>query len=282
MSTTTPLRRIDDLVLEIRKVAAFFRRDLLVSFSYRMSFFNDWFGVIVQLVTFSYVSKLVDPAQIPGTGGTSQGYLEFVIVGLVVSSFLNVGLGRVVSSIRSEQMLGTLEMLLITPTAPATMQLGVVAYALVYVPIRSALLLLGLGLLFGVDLYYSGLLPFSIILLAFIPFVWGVGVTSAASVLAFRRGGVTGLIAVGLTLTSGAFFPLELLPGWVERIADFNPLAIALRGAREAMLRGTGAADAVGVAVSLLPFAAGALGIGFLALRLALRRERRRGSLGLY
>jgi ABC-2 type transport system permease protein len=121
------------------------------------------------------------------------------------------------------------------------------------------------------------------VLLAFIPFVWGLGVANAGFILTFRRGaGVSGFIVTLLTLFSGAFFPLSLLPGWAEGAAEFNPIAIAIDGMRQPLLGGGGWDGVGGDLLVLLPLSALSLTIGVLAFRAALKREKRRGSLGLY
>ena len=268
---------------ELRKVPAFLRRDLLVTLSYRAAFLADWFSLLIQMVTFSYVARLVDPDVLPTIDGTQVSYLQFVAVGIAVTSFLQIALGRVVTTIRGEQLMGTLEALLLTPTAKVTLQLGIVAYDLIYVPLRTTLFLTGAALLFDVDLQVSGLFPFVAVLVAFIPFVWGLGVAAGASVLAFRRGNAaTGFLAVALSLTSGAYFPLELLPGWAQALARWNPALVALDASREAMLGTAGWSDIAGPVASLLLMAVVSLTVGFGAFSLALRHERRRGTLGLY
>ncbi len=130
-------------------------------------------------------------------------------------------------------MLGTLESLLVTPTSTKTMQLGSVLYDLLFIPVRTAVFLLVTGLLFGLDFDASGVVPALVVLLALLPFVWGIGVATAGLVLTFRRGTVIlGFGTAVLTLLSGTLFPLNLLPHWLEVIAKINPLAIAIESIR--------------------------------------------------
>jgi ABC-2 type transport system permease protein len=178
---------------------------------------------------------------------------------------------------------GTLESLLMTPTNPATIQVGSVVYDLIYIPIRTAVFLVVIAVAFGLNLDPSGLLPATVVLLVFIPFVWGLGVASAGTTLTFRRGsGFVGLASTILVLFSGAFYPLDLLPGWVTKLAQLNPITIAVDGMREPLLGDTGW-QGVGTAVLILvPLSALSLLGGILVFRAALRRERRQGTLGLY
>jgi ABC-2 type transport system permease protein len=275
--------RLTVLVAEAAKLPAFLRRDLLIAWSYRLSFVSEWLGLALQAIMFAFISKLVDPSALPSFDGRQPTYMEFVAVGIALSAFVQLALSRVSAGLRAEQMTGTLESLLMTPTAPATIQLGTVVYDVIYVPIRTALFLVATALVFGLDFEPSGLLPALVVLLAFIPFVWGLGVASAGAILTFKRGaGGAGFAVTLITLFSGAFFPLDLLPGWAQTIAELNPVAVVVEGMRVPLLAGADwGAVALDLAV-LLPVSAASLAAGTALFRLALRREKARGSLALY
>ncbi len=268
---------------ELAKISAFLRRDLLIAWSYRLAFVSDWAGLALQAVMFYFVGRLVDPSALPTYGGSQATYLEFAAVGIALTAFVQLALTRVGLGLRAEQVQGTLESLLMTPTSPSTIQLGTVFYDLLYIPLRTGVFLALTALAFGLHFEVSGFLPALAILLAFIPFVWGLGVANAGFILTFRRGGgISGLVITLLTLFSGAFFPLELLPEWGQDAAKLNPIAIAIDGMRQPLLGGSGWQGVGGDLLVLLPLSALSLALGLLAFRAALRCEKRRGSLGLY
>ena len=268
---------------ELRKLPAFVRRDFLVAWSYRLPFITDWIGLAFQAFIFYFIGLMVDPTKLPTFGGEPTTYLAFAAVGIAISAFLTLALGRVSAGIQQEQLAGTLESLLMTPTSPATVQLGAVFYDLIYVPLRTAVFLVVIALAFGLDFHANGVLPALVVLVVFIPFVWGLGVAAAGATMTFRRGsGAVGLGMTVLVLFSGAYYPLDLLPSWMASLAELNPITVAVNGMREPLLGGTGW-DGVGKAVAvLLPLALVSLALGAVAFRGALRRERRRGTLGLY
>lgn len=271
-----------DLAGELRKLAAFFRRDLLVTFSYRLALVRDWVNLLVQVAVLGFVGRLIPPSALPRFGGGPVSYLAFVTVGIAVGSFVQLGMQRVSSGVRSEQLMGTLEAILATPTNLLTIQVGWVIYDVVYVPLRTLVFLGAMWLFTDVRLAASGLLPALVVLVAFIPFVWGLGVLSAAGTMTFRRGAGIGLVATLLTISSGAYFPLTVLPPWLRTVAAWNPIALAVDAMRHALL-GSGGWGEVGRAVAaLIPSAIVTLLLGILAFRVALRRERRRGTVGLY
>jgi ABC-2 type transport system permease protein len=268
---------------ELGKLPAFVRRDFLVAWSYRFAFFTDIGGLISGVFMFYFVGRMVNPAVLPTYGGVRTTYMEFAAVGIALGVFTHIGMDRVAGAIRGEQLKGTLESLLMTPTSPSTIQFGSVIYDLIYVPLRTALFLLVIALSFGLRFHSSGFAPAALFLLLYIPFVWGLGIMAAALTLTFRRGsGGFGFGVALLTLASGAYFPLQLLPHWVSTLARINPISLAIGGMRETLLGGVSLGNVTRDLLTLAPLSAASLTIGLVGFRLALIRERLRGSLGLY
>jgi ABC-2 type transport system permease protein len=278
-----PTSRLAALGEELAKVPAFFRRDLLVLWSYRTAFLSDWANLFVQVLIFYFVSRIVPSDALPRFDGRPVTYMEFVTVGIILTSFMQVSLSRLVGVVQTEQLMGTLDSLFVTPTAPITFMFGSVAYDLLYVPIRTAGFMFLASAFLGVDFHLAGLIPAVVILLAFVPFTWGLGVISAALVLTLKRG--SGALGIGVTLLilgSGAYFPVEYLPGWVETITQANPVTIAMEATRHALLGRTDWSEVWSSFLGLAPWAVLSLVAGTLAFRMALRRERRRGTMGMY
>ena len=269
---------------ELRKLPAFARRDLQIKLSYRTAFLGDAVSLLMASVLFYFIGKLVDPDLIPPVAGDQENpYIAFVAVGIALSAFLALALGRLVTAVEREHLIGTLESLLVTPTTFSTLQLGSVAYDIVYVPLRTGLFLFLVSILYGVDLTLSGVPAALLLLLVFIPFVWGIGVMLGAFVLTFRRGaGLTGFVATVLSFLSGAYFPVDLLPSWLGPLVAINPVAIAMRDLRRALLQGATVGDVAGSAGIIALSAAATLAVGLLLFRSAVARERRKGTIGMY
>ncbi len=275
--------RVGEFLAEAAKVNAFLRRDFLVAWSYRMSFFSNIAGMFVQAITFYFVGRMVKQSALPTYGGEHVTYMQFAAVGIAFGAFLSLGLGQVATAVRQEQLMGTLESLLMTPTSSATIQVGSVAYQLLFVPLRTGLFLALIAFAFGLNFDASGFAPAAFVFLLFTPVVWGLGLLSAAGVMTFKRGGAgVGIGVTLLVLASGAYFPLDLLPEWAQQIAQLNPVAIAINSVREALLGGAGWDSLSADVLLLVPMAAASLAAGVIAFRLAVRRERARGTIGLY
>jgi ABC-2 type transport system permease protein len=268
---------------EARKLPAFLRRDVLVMLSYRAMFVGDVVSLLLQALLFSYIAKLVDSRVLPSYNGHHVGYLEFATVGIAVAAFAQLGLSRAAMAVRNEQLMGTLEPMLFTPTTVETIQVGSVMFDLVYVPIRTAAFFSLMLAAYGLDFNWDGMLPALAVLLLLVPSVWGLGIVGAAVIMTFRRGsGSVGLVGMLLALGSGAYFPLALLPHWLHVGMKATPMAIALERIRDSLLGGAGWSGFGLAALELFAWAALSLAVGLSAFRLALRREQRQGTLGLY
>ena len=271
------------LAAEAAKLPAFVRRDWKIALSYRAVFVGEALGLAGQIVVFYFIAQLIDPGQLPTYGGKTPTYLAFVVVGLVINLTAGVLLHQVAAQLRQEQLMGTFDALMSTPTSGATLQVGSVAYTLLFVPIRAAILITAIGIGFGLDLQPSGIGPTMLLLVGFLPFTWGIGLASAGIVITFRRGtNATGLLLTMLGLVSGAVFPIALLPPLLQTIAEWNPFALAIDGVREALIGGTGWGPALDAMVRLVPLSLASLGIGILCFKAAIGRERHRGTLGHY
>jgi len=268
---------------ELSKLLAFVRRDVLVLLSYRLAFLADIANLAFQSVTFYFVSLMINPSSMPEYGGTTASYMAFVGIGIAFGAFMQIGLGRVVSAIRNEQVLGTLESLFMTPTRPLTLQIGLVVYDLIYVPIRTAIFLSIVMGAFGVRFDPGAVAPALVVLLLFIPMVWGLGMIGAGAVLTFRRGGgIVGFIGAAVSVASGAYFPLDLLPDRLAAILALSPVAVAFDAARRTLIGGEGWAEISGELIYLGVSAVISLAVGLWAVQAAIVRERRMGTLSHY
>ncbi len=244
---------------------------------------SDIVGLVGATVIFYFVGRMVDPTKIPSIAGTKVTYLEFAAIGMALGGFMQLGLSHVSAALRGEQLMGTLESVLSTRTAPTTIQVGSVLFDLIFIPVRLAILLTTLALTFGLHLRPEEIPKAIVLVAAFIPFVWGLGVIAAAITLTVRRGGgLIGLLTLLITLGSGVYFPVNLLPHWIATTTAANPVALAIDGLREALLADSGWGAILPKAATLAPMALASLTLGAIAFRLALARERRLGTVAIY
>ena len=260
-------------------VRSFARKDFRIALSYRGTFIVGAVGIFYQLVIFRFVSKLVGGGRVLGT---PDDYFRYVVVGIILTGILRAATSSAAANARRDQVEGTLEALATQPVPVATLGLGWSAW-----PVCEALVDGVLTLVIAVPLGFTELSPdwgplIACLVLSVAVFL-SIGFAAAALVVATQQGGqIPGLITAGLTLLSGAFFPIALLPGWLRVIANLSPLTWALRALRASTLPGVSTA---GVAHDLAIVAGSALvllPISLICLSLALRRARGTGRLATF
>ena len=100
----------------MKPLAAILHKDLSLIFSYRFAFLLRFFGILFSVTLWYFIARLV--------GEKQPDYYPFVILGMAAQTFLSAHLYGTASRLREEQLSGTLEALLSTPTPPLTILVG--------------------------------------------------------------------------------------------------------------------------------------------------------------
>lgn len=265
----------------LRMTAAFARRDFLEAISYRFAVALALVPPLFYLVLFFFVGKIFSGLGVPFLIRYGGEYFPFVVVGLAVQGIAATGLAGFSQAVGREQVTGTLEMVLVGGRAPVKVLVAAAATRYAAAVGRMAFFLTVAAVVFQAPFRWAGAPAFGAAVLLTAAAYFGLGMLAAAFVLAFKRGNPVTLFFGQLgALLAGVYFPVEVLPGWLKATAAFIPLTYGLAIARAALL-GAGAVRLLEVAVLGL-YAAVALALGYLALRAALARARRDGSLSHY
>lgn len=269
--------------MNLAKPLAFLRKDLQVATSYRLAFFLQVFGIGFTLTLFFFLSRLIDTTMNPYLGKYGGDYFSFVLIGVAVSNYLSTGLNAFSNKIRDEQVLGTLEAVLATPTRFSTYLLSSALWSFLWASFQIVVYLV-LGLLFfGLELenpnYGAALLFLGLTVIAFS----SLGIFAASFILVLKRGNPVNWIFTSLSrLLGGVYYPVAILPAWLQKAAYSIPLTYSLEGMRMALLSGEGIANLKKELAALLIFTVFSLVLGGAAARFAIRRARRDGTLGQY
>jgi ABC-2 type transport system permease protein len=265
----------------LRQIRAITRRDALVQMSYQFNLLFFFSSAIFAAFIAYFVSELVGETEF--LDQYEGSYFDFVLVGLALTSYASLGVAAFTDQIRQEQAAGTLEVLLSGPTRLGTLLVGgfVVPLALTTVEV-GALIGLGVGL-FGAGLTIEGvLLSVPIVALTVLNFC-AMGVVSAAVVLLVKRGDpISGPVYQATLVLSGAIFPVELFPRWLEVISRSTPGFYGVRGTREALLTDVGPRGIVDEIAVLAGFAAVSLPVAVWCFGWSIATAKRLGVLGSY
>jgi ABC-2 type transport system permease protein len=187
----------------------------------------------------------IGEAQMQASGGGSQeGQLDLVLylgIGTVVWAYLRAVFANVGEMVAWERWEGTIEYTMMAPITRLAHMLGVSLFSIIYGLARSALLLGVLSLFFSVDLSNANLGGAALILLVGSVSFLGFGIMAAVLPLLFPERGeeMTFVISSILLLVSGVYYPISVLPDWMEPLATISPATYVLAGMRAALLEGT-------------------------------------------
>lgn len=178
-----------------------------------------------------------------GGGGSREGQLDLVLylgIGTVIWAYLSAVFSNVGEMIAWERWEGTIEYTMMAPVSRLAHMLGTSLFSIVYGLMRSALLLGVLALFFSVDLSKANVAGAAVILLAGSLSFLGFGIMAAVLPLLFpeRGGELTFVISSILLLVSGVYYPISVLPEWMQPLAAISPATYVLEGMRAALLDG--------------------------------------------
>lgn len=260
---------------------AFIKRDFLTEVSYRTSFVLQFFGILFSVLIWRFIAGVVNaPPSTPGLEGVD--YFAYVLLGLAFYHYLSSAMFSFSGKIRSEQMTGTLEAMLVTPTSTGTIVLGSALWEFLMTSIK-VLAYLTVGWFLGVTLRVGSLVPCLLVLGLTILAFSGIGILAAAFILYLKRGDpISYLVSSVSALFGGVFYPPEDMPAWLGGVSRLLPITYALHALRRALLRGSRLVDLLPDILALVLFVAILLPLGILAFRFAVRKARQEGSLVQY
>lgn len=206
--------------------------------------------------------------EIPGF--KSDSYIEFLAPGVIVMSALfSSGWGGM--ALIDDLNRGVIDRFLVTPVHRAPLILGRLVQASIVVVVQSVIIVL---LAVATGARFESLPGVAVLILVAAMVGAAFGALSYAIALLARREetviAVMNFTLLPLTFLSAGFMQKDLMPGWMQRVADFNPVNWAVEAGRVAAAGGDW--GFVGLRVLLL---AGFLAVGLAASTSAFRAYQR-------
>ena len=169
-----------------------------------------------------------------------QGYLQFLLPGVLATSMLSVGMFGAMSTIQDKRF-GYMKRILLTPTSKSTVFLakafGSATRGLVQVPVMIVA-----AIAFGVQLngdplmWFGWVLALVLLALGFSSLFLAV---TASSTDWQTPGVIANFITMPLMFASGALFPSANFPSWMATIANWNPVTYTALFGRGVVVQGT-------------------------------------------
>jgi len=264
----------------LTKVGAFLYRDFLSDLSYRFAFFLQLGGMIFSVAVFFFASRMIDP-KTAGFDGIAP--FPWMLVGVAFQLYFSTALYSFSAKVRSEQVMGTLEAMLVSPTPTSLVIFSSTAWDFTWGALRLLVYLLAAVLIFGVTLHVESpaalLLGVALTLLSSA----GIGMISASFILYFKRGDpVNFLLTMGTMFFGNVLFPAKVLPPAIAWVSDWFPMSWSLRIVRGALLQGVGFHEVSGPLLRLAVLTALLVPAGLYSAKLSIRKAKQEGSLVQY
>jgi ABC-2 type transport system permease protein len=269
------------LLALLGRMKAFVIRDFQLALSYRLAFFLRVLSILIVVTIAYYVSRIFTSRQ-GDLFANWRDPLAAWITGLAVLNYFMTNFSSLANAIRSEQLQGTLESVLMTPISVPGLIVASSTLDFIQATLYSSLYLVFGAVFFGVTYDGSYLLAFLILILTTLVFA-SLGILSASFAMVFKRGDpIAILLGTGTAVFSGVFFPPQLLPRAMQNISKILPATYGLEAIRGVLIENNGLNEARGPIVTLLMFLAVLLPISLWAFSRAVRRAKREGSLIQY
>jgi ABC-2 type transport system permease protein len=267
----------------LRQLWAFLLRDFRTERTYRIAFLLGFLGIFFSAFTFYFISELVGEAAAPYLAPYGGDYFSFVLIGIAFSGYFGLGLSGFARAVRDAQTTGTLEAMVMTPAPVSVIVVGSALWSYVLTTIRVLIFLAVGAVVFTLNLeganYAAALLC---LLLSIVTFA-SIGIIAASVIMIIKRGDpITGVFAAFANLLGGIYYPIEVLPAWLQAMARLIPVTYAVRAMRLALLSGASWAELRSDLLILLAFSAALFPASLLVFRLAVERARQDGSLAHY
>jgi ABC-2 type transport system permease protein len=198
---------------------------------------------VVNALSITFIAKASpDITGLAFSDADVSNFILYLLVGALVWNYLSVLFGGISETITWERWEGTIEYTFMAPISRLTHLLGVTLFAILYGLVHTAVILTVVSFFFNIDLAQANFLSaLALLVVGSVSFI-GVGIMASVLPLLFPERGaqMTNVINAIVLLVSGVYFPVTVLPGWMQAASRISPAAYVLEGTRAALLQNAG------------------------------------------
>jgi ABC-2 type transport system permease protein len=205
----------------------------------------------------------------------------YLLIGAVIWAYLGIIFEIITETVAWERWEGTIEYTFMAPLSRPVHLLGMGAFALLYGMVRAALLFVVCALFFDLSIPNANIAAaMTVLAVASVSFV-GIGMmTAVLPLISPEKGTQLGFVAQGLLLVvSGVYYPIDVLPAWMQALARISPATYALDGIRDAIMEGAGVAAMGDELVPLAVIGVVSIPLGLAVFRAGERHAKQHGKL---
>jgi ABC-2 type transport system permease protein len=216
----------------LRQTWAFFFRD------YHLT--RRYFSWVVVFTFYAVVNSAT--VVLIGVAANDRKLTLTLTVGVMLWGLLSVVFQEIANSITYERWEGTLEYTFMAPVSRLIHLAGVSLFATAYAVVRAVIIVVGLLIFVDLDLSRANWAGMVAVLAVSSAAFIGLGLMAAVlPVFSPERGAEATNIFQGiLLLVSGVYYPVEVLPRWLQPLSVVSPATYALSASRKLIGIGDG------------------------------------------
>jgi len=164
----------------------------------------------------------------------------YLLIGTLVWRFLSTIFYWMINLINIERWEGTIEYTLMAPVRRITHMAGQTFFSVTYSLLFTGVILVITALMFDLNLQQANLVGGTLMLSAGSFSFVGIGIMASIMPLLFpERGEQMAHVLIALVLlVSGVYYPVDVLPPLLQKLAVISPATYVLEGTRKALLDG--------------------------------------------
>jgi len=219
--------------------------------------------------------------QVGGESVDGDFLVLYLVVGALVWRYLSLIFYWITDIVGLERWEGTIEYTLMAPIHRLTHMAGQTLFSIGYSLLSTGLVLVAATVAFDLDLGRANLPGAVAVMLAGSLSFIGLGIVGSILPLLFPERGaqMTHVIIAVLLLISGVYYPIDVLPEVLQKLAVLSPATYVLQGVRAALLEDAGMDRLITFIVPAVLIGLAAVPLGLQAFALAERYAKRTGKL---
>jgi ABC-2 type transport system permease protein len=204
-----------------------------------------------------------------------------LLIGAVIWAYLGIIFEILTETVAWERWEGTIEYTFMAPLSRPVHLIGMGLFAIAYGLVRATLIFGVVAAFFSLHMPHANFGTALVLLsVASVSFI-GIGMmTAVLPLISPEKGTQLGFMGQGIMLVvSGVYYPVSVLPGWMQAISTISPATYALRGIRHAILEGAGVGQVWGDIWPLIVIGVVAIPLGLWVFRRGERYAKKHGKL---
>jgi ABC-2 type transport system permease protein len=207
--------------------------------------------------------------------------ITYLLIGTLVWHFLSSIFHNISEMIAWERWEGTIEYTFMAPVRRINQLLGQTLFAVIYSFVFTLIVGVVVAVFFDLDFSRADFLGATVVLLVGSVSFVGIGVVASILPLLYPERGaqMTNIVQAFFLLVSGIYYPVSVLPEWLQVLSKLSPATYVLAGMRAALLPETATADPLSYVWPLLLMGVVMLPLGIHLFRRAEKYTKRTGKL---